>query len=113
MNTNRKILVLLSVLCMLVACKTTKVNTAESMDTQRHDLVGGYTEYRELDDNDRQLFESTYTDKRKLTPQRVASCVVAGLKYRFVCVDKRGREVVVVIFQPLPGRGEPRVVKVE
>lgn len=106
-------IVLLSLMSLLVACKTTRVSKVEEPVPQKQALLGGYTEYRELDDNDRQLFESTYTDKRKLTPQRVASCVVAGLKYRFVCVDKKGREVIVVIFQPLPGRGEPHVVKVE
>lgn len=106
-------IVLLSLMSLLVACKTTRVSKVEEPVPQKQALLGGYTEYRELSDDERRLFETTYTDRRALTPVRVASCIVAGVNYRFVCVDKRGREVVVTIAQPLPGRGNPYVKKIE
>lgn len=117
MISTRNIIVLLSILGMFSSCKTAKVPATEAQTTdtptmQREPLLGGYTEYRELSDEDRQLFESTYTGKRRLKPQRVATAIAAGRNYRFLCLDRWGHEVTVVIFQPLPGRGEPYVKKV-
>lgn len=66
------------------------------------DLAGGYTHYRQLTDNDRLIFECTYHDHLSLTPKRVATQVVAGTNYRFLCEDNQGNAYEVVIFVPLP-----------
>lgn len=111
MKCNDVKIVLLSLLCMMVACKSIKIKEAEQQ--QRQTIVGGYTEFRELTDEDIRLFESTYDSNRKLTPQYVATSIVAGINYRFLCLDENGHEVIVVIFQPLPGKGEPYIKKIE
>lgn len=66
------------------------------------DLAGGYTQYRKLTDNDRLIFERTYHDHLSLTPKRVATQVVAGTNYRFLCEDTHTNPYEVVIFVPLP-----------
>lgn len=69
-------------------------------------IVGGYTDYRELSDEDKALFAKAYKGDVKLIPQSVATQVVAGLKYRFVCKDQGGKEYMVTIFQNLSGETE-------
>lgn len=55
----------------------------------------------------------TYTHKSKLTPQSVATQVVAGTNYKFICTDDSENVVKVVIFKPLPDQGEPKVLSIE
>lgn len=69
-------------------------------------VVGGYTDYRELSDEDKTLFAKAYKGDIKLTPQSVATQVVAGLKYRYVCKDGSGKKYMVTIFQNLSGETE-------
>lgn len=76
-------------------------------------MVGAYADFRALSDEDRQLFETVYAHHGKLTPQSVATQVVAGTNYKFVCTDEAGNVVKVVVFKPLPNRGEPKVSSIE
>lgn len=94
---------------LLAGCgKTAPRETAD----ERY-MTGAYGDYHELDDEAKQLFADTYDDTLVLTPQSVATQVVAGLNYRFVCTDPEGQVVRVVIYQPLPGQGPARVTHVE
>lgn len=82
------------------------INKAVSSVVENHEekippVVGGYTEYRELSDEDKTLFAKAYKGDVKLTPQSVATQVVAGLKYKFVCKDESGKKYLVTIFQNL------------
>ena len=49
----------------------------------------------------------------------MATQVVAGTNYRFVCKarekGRRGKrfDAVIVIYKPLPGQGEPRITSIE
>lgn len=76
-------------------------------------ICGAYADYRALTDEDIEVFESAYNYGLQLTPQSVATQVVAGTNYKFICTDKAGNDVRVVIFQPLPNHGEPRVTGIE
>lgn len=68
-------------------------------------LAGGYTQQRALTKQDKQLFKSTYKGKEKLTPISVATQVVNGTNYKFICKDKHGHKVTVIIYKSLPHQG--------
>lgn len=86
--------------------------TGTRSDANRY-MCGAYTGYRALTDEDVRIFDATYNNELKLKPQSVATQVVAGLNYRFICTDESGNDIKVVIFKPLPNQGEARVVSVE
>ena len=70
-------------------------------------VAGGYTQQRNLTKQDKQLFKNTYNGKGKdkLTPISVATQVVNGTNYKFICKDKYGKKVTVIIYQSLPHMG--------
>lgn len=84
-------------------------------------IVGGYTDERRLTDEERQLFDAAVasTGDVEYKPMSVATQVVAGTNYRFICkareTKKRGKrfDAVIVIYKPLPGQGEPRITSIE
>ena len=57
-------------------------------------------------------------DRRKLTPESVATQVVAGTNYRFICTaitatpGPETYEAEIIVFQPLPGQGEAKIAKI-
>lgn len=68
-------------------------------------MVGGYTQQRNLTKQDKQIFKKTYNGKEKLTPISVATQVVNGTNYKFICKDKHGKKVTVIIYQSLTHMG--------
>ena len=52
------------------------------------------------------------------TPESVATQVVAGTNYRFICTAKTATpgpetyEAEIIVFQPLPGQGEAKIAKI-
>lgn len=62
---------------------------------------GGYTDYRTLSDEDAALFAEVYDAEPALIPYAVATQVVAGTNYRFLCRDSANQEYIVTIFVPL------------
>ena len=85
------------------------------------EIVGGYSKPRTLSKEEKALFEEAVKGLEgvEYKPLNVATQVVAGTNYRFIC---RGRETarkgkrfdaVIVVYKPLPGQGEPRVTSVE
>ena len=70
---------------------------------------------------ERALFEAAVAsiDDTTYKPLNVATQVVAGTNYRFVCKarekGRRGKrfDAVIVIYKPLPGQGEPRITSIE
>ncbi|GEM_PF-426371 len=76
-------------------------------------MCGAYSDQDELSKEDLELFNATYKGEVKLTPYTVSSQVVAGTNYAYTCKDKDGNTYKVVIFQPLPGQGDPEVTSVE
>lgn len=84
-------------------------------------VVGGYTDPRRPTTEERALFEAAVAsiDDTLYKPLNVATQVVAGTNYRFVCKarenGRRGKrfDAVIVIYKPLPGQGEPRITSIE
>lgn len=71
------------------------------------EMAGGYTQQRNLTKQEKQFFKNTYNGKGKdkLTPISVATQVVNGTNYKFICKDKHGKKVTVIIYQSLPHMG--------
>ncbi len=103
------ILILLFSLMLFCGCDAT--NTA----------VGGYSKTRRLSDSERAMFESVIASIEgvEYKPMNVATQVVSGTNYRFLCKAKEtdGRSkryyAAIVIHLPLAGQGEPRVLSIE
>ncbi|MDR0839776.1 MAG: hypothetical protein LBN26_00065 [Christensenellaceae bacterium] len=75
-------------------------------------VVGGYTEERDLTAEDAALFAAAAaTVDASYEPLKVATQVVAGTNYRFYCKapDAQERYVYITVFVPL-GEGEPAVM---
>jgi len=87
------------------------IEAGEDIDMEPE--CGSYTLPRKPKKDELELFQQTYKGETKLTPVFVSLQVVAGMNYRFSCSDKDGKEYEVVIYQPLPGQGDPRVTSVE
>lgn len=74
--------------------------------------AGGYTEQRELTQEDKDLFDEVMKDiddEKTYEPVSVATQVVAGTNYRFlvnVTEDGKESQTYIVIYQPLPGQGD-------
>lgn len=84
-------------------------------------LCGGYSEVREPDMDEYQLFREV-TDTVKgmtFTPLSVQTQVVAGTNYKFYCRFSDVTEefnpghCYLTIYKPLPGKGEPTITSIE
>ena len=118
------LLVCLSLIIVLTGCVTDSATTTTAVeipqDTPKNisndtQIVGGFTEFRELDAEDIALFEAVMTTGGDPTytyePIAVRTQVVAGLVYLFsVLADPQDGtdpyEVYVRIFEPLTGEPE-------
>lgn len=84
-------------------------------------VVGGYTRQRSITDDEREMFDRAVAEIGDIEykPRSVATQVVAGTNYRFVCkareTAKGGKrfDAVIVIYKPLPGQGDPRITSIE
>jgi len=115
MKMNKTIITIASALA-LVGCSGAKnANNTTTSDPILEEVVeedvmtGAYSEQRVPSEEEISLFKSTYKGEIELTPYSVSSQVVAGMNYAFTCKDKEDNTYRVVIYQPLPGQGEPEV----
>lgn len=100
------------VMCFALSSCAYKATNANSAGTNKY-LCGAYSDCRSLTEQDVQLFESVYSYDLKLKPQSVATQVVAGTNYKFVCTDALANDILVYVFKPLPNRDKPRVTGIE
>lgn len=125
----KKSTILVFAAAALTACAAQGGKTAASPETAATEgrtqapespPVGGYTAQRPLDDEDRRLFDKATENLVgvKYTPQSVATQVVAGTDYRFICTAETAtREpqtfrAEITVFRPLPGQGEVRITNI-
>lgn len=117
-TTIKAILCAMLLAAALCGCGAKPGGAAEGDGTT---LAGGYSKPRTPDADEKALFESLTDGLEgvKYKPLNVATQVVAGTNYRFVCqgreTARKGRkfDAVITIYKPLPGQGEPRVTSVE
>lgn len=91
------------------------IQKANPSEENKSDIkYGGWTNNRELTDQDKALFDKVMSHLLgvKYTPLRVSTQIVAGTNYRFLCEAQTVTlhpceyHVLVYIFQPLPGTKE-------
>lgn len=76
-------------------------------------LAGGFSRPVKLNDEDLAVFREAADTSLGLKPRKVSRQIVAGTNYRFECRGKDRRTVEVVIFEPLPGRGDARITHID
>lgn len=107
---------LLSLACIAIltlACNKQASQSTATIKTEFPAACGGYTDYRVLSDDEVVLFDSIYGEAAPaLKPYAVATQVVAGTNYRFLCHDEAKQEYVVTIFVPLPCYADSQQTKV-
>lgn len=120
----KKILILSVFALFTAACGRTQSAPATSREAQSEDkelLCGGYTNQRPLGPEEKVLFETLTAGLSGVayTPESVATQVVAGTNYRFICSAKTAipepqtYRAEITVFKPLPNRGEPCVTGIK
>lgn len=97
--------------CACFGCAALQeVSVEQDSSVVQRPLCGGYSEWRNPSEDELAVFKTATagTEYHSLTPTSVASQVVAGTNFRFLCGEKT-----LVVFRPLPGRGAPVVTAVE
>lgn len=116
--------ILLSIIVAMVGLGCTKeVNKSKMEECQMSQnvvpsysekrMVGAYSDLREMTEEERQLFFDTYKEDLKLNPLQVATQVVSGMNYAFICEDEAGNQFRVVIYKPIGHTSESRVTSVD
>lgn len=88
---------------------------APNTDAAEEILCGGYTEFRALTETELEMFDRLVSqiEGSRLDAEQVATQVVNGTNYRFLASSAQDELVMVTIYEPLPGNGEPRITGVE
>ena len=124
-----RLIVIIAALLSLPLCNSCERLTSQFAATEQgnkatEQQVGGFTKPRQLNDSEEALFEK-YIAKIgdvEYEPINVATQVVAGTNYRFLCKGlevkadgKRGKKfyATIILHRPLPNRGEPRILSIE
>lgn len=94
------------------------VNSGEEIIAARKQACGGYTDFRTPTDEELEMFASLAKDEEtEFHPELVATQVVAGINYKFLCLSKSPDgstgHCYVTVYKPLPGQGEPKVTGLE
>lgn len=122
-----KTLLVLFAATAMTACggqvRTAEKETEKKMEKQTESAVmtGGYTQQKPLGDQERELFRQVTHGMTGVsyTPESVATQIVAGTNYRFICTAKSATlnpetyQAEVIVFKPLPGRGEPKITSIK
>lgn len=122
MNKISVILLLIAVLCSFPSCE--RVSEIFNAQKAQEGIVGGYSKPRNLTDTDVALFEQATAQLQgvEYKPMNVATQIVAGVNYRFLCkarrIDESGKKgkrfyAAIVVHKPLAGQGEPRILSIE
>ena len=118
----KRILIPALAAAVLAACGGPAPKTGKPEESrEKTAMVGGYTEPRQPDAKELELFRQVTADLTgvEYTPESVATQVVAGLNYRFVCKaqtvapDTSAYRAEVIVYQPLPGQGEARITGIK
>jgi len=90
------------------------------MSEQNIGVPGGWSEFScELSKTALKIFEETKPIGVRYSPVAVATQVVAGTNYAFFCNANRpvgspyNNAAIIYIHAPLPGEGEPSIVRIE
>lgn len=114
----KKLLILLTFFALMSCGGEVKQSDPHNNDlnSEEHMLCGGYTQFRVLETEDLELFNSLAAEVEgvKYEPSEVATQVVNGINYKFKAKEvETGKAVIVKIYKPLPNNGDPQLVGIE
>ncbi|MEG0807831.1 MAG: hypothetical protein RR410_05695 [Alistipes sp.] len=107
-------------LCGACAQQRTQSGGKSSKMSEKTMLCGAYTAQREPTTEEIQLFAAVTASLSDVnyTPTSVATQVVAGTNYRFICKAEAvasqapTHSVEIIVYRPLPQQGEPRITQI-
>lgn len=103
MNTIKTLALTAIIICM-----------ASCASTQKSQMLGAFGKSTKLTTEEDSLFKAVVLSHSdlQLKPLKVARQVVAGTNYRYECVDNNKKKVEVVVYEPLPGLGDARILSI-
>ena len=90
------------------------IGMASCASTQKFQMVGAFGKSTKLTTEEDSLFQAVVLSHSnlQLKPLKVSRQVVAGTNYRYECVDNNKKKVEVVVYKPLPGQGDARILSI-
>ncbi len=91
------------------------ISMASCASTQKEPMVGAFDKSTKLTEAEDSLFKAVVLSHSdlQLRPLKVSRQVVAGMNYRYECVDKNKKKVEVIVYEPLPGQGDARILSID
>ena len=77
-------------------------------------MVGAFGKSTKFTSEEDSLFKAVVLSHSnlQLKPLKVSRQVVAGTNYRYEWVDNNKKKVEVVVYEPLPGQGDARILSI-
>ena len=97
-----------------LALATIIIGMASFASTQRSQMEGAFGKSTKLTTEEDSLFKAVVLSHSnlQLKPLKVSRQVVAGTNYRYECVDNNKKKVEVVVYEPLPGQDDARILSI-
>ena len=91
------------------------ISMASCASTPKEPMVGAFEKSTQLTEAVDSLFKAVVLSHSdlQLRPLKVSRQVVAGMNYRYECVDKNKKKVEVIVYEPLPGQGDARILSID
>ncbi len=99
-----------------IALTAALICTAACGNCGQPEMVGAFGKSSRPTEQEKYLFESvvhSHGDLQQLKPLKVSRQVVSGTNYRYECRGNRHKRVEIIIFEPLPGQGEARILQID
>ena len=89
------------------------IGMASCASTPKFQMVGAFGKSTKLT-SEESLFKAVVLSHSnlQLKPLKVSRQVVGGTNYRYECVDNNKKKVEVVVYEPLPGQGDARILSI-
>ena len=97
-----------------LALATIIIGMASCASIQKTQMEGAFGKSTKLTTEEDSLFKAVVLSHSnlQLKPLKVSRQAVAGTNYRYECVDNNKKKVEVVIYEPLPGQGDARILSI-
>lgn len=97
-----------------LALATIIIGMTSCASTQKSQMIGAFGKSTKLTTEEDSLFKAVVLSHSnlQLKPHKVSRQVVAGTNYRYECVDNNKKKVEVVVYEPLPGQGDARILSI-
>ena len=97
-----------------LALATIIIGMASCVSTQKSQMVGAFGKSTKLTTEEDSLFKAVVLSHSNLQLKRlkVTRQDMAETNYRYECVKKKKKKVEVIIYEPLPGQGDARILSI-